>query len=244
MSFFSTTKRMRKCNTQNPIFQYFLMKELKNNIVLTSNVSIDDLIINVSPDHGFLVGESIVLWSNNMFIQSIVIAVNENTVTIDEPSPIPFTIQNTVVVRGVIDMVDDFEAESTNYIFKMYNSCNKIEITSVIITMWHALPADDGKFGGIPALTKGVLFRSTNEKNTNLGLYINNHSFKTRGASVQYTPSAPAGTHSTYIRFNILDAFGNSVSISPQKGEYLYAVLQDDLSDLNLMNISLLGSYM
>lgn len=244
MSFFNTTKKIHKCNTQNPIFQYFLMHELKNEIVLTSDVSVDDLIINVSPGHGFLIGESIVLWSDNMFIQSIVKNVNVNQITIDEPSPLPFSIQTTVVVRGTVSMNNNFVGNEKSYVFRMYNSVHKIEITSVVLTMWHALPADDGKFGGAPALSKGVLFRSTNEKNVNLGIYVNNLSFKARGAVVEYTDSAPAGTYSTNILFNLVESFGQSLCISPQKGEYLYAFLQDNLSSLNLMNISLLGSYM
>lgn len=245
MSFFIKTKKANICESHHPIFQYFLMRELKTDILLTSDININDSIINVSAGHGFVVNNYIVLWSLIGFVQFKVKAVNTNAITVDAPCPVPFSISETKVIRGTIEMNLDFDAiGEKDYVFKTYNMIKRLEIMTVIITMRHLLSADDGKFAGIAALSKGVIFRSTNQINANLGVYTNNQDFKDRGAVVNYTDSAPAGSYSTEIKFQIQDAFKQCIEIDPQKNEYLYATLRDDLSDLNLMHISLIGSFM
>jgi hypothetical protein len=244
MSFFTKTKKVNICESHHPIFQYFLMRELKTDIILTSDVNINDSIINVSAGHGFSIGEYIVLWSVIGFIQFKVKNVDVNAITVDAPCPVSFFITETKVIRGTIEMNLDFDTiGEKDYVFKTYNMIKRLEIMTVIITMRHLLPADDGKFGGIAALSKGILFRSTNQINANLGVYANNQDFKDRGANVSYTDSAPAGTYSTEIKFEIQDSFKQCIEIDSQKDEYLYAKLRDDLSDLNLMHISLIGSF-
>ena len=58
----------------SPLFQYYLMREDKDDITLTAPVSTDDDVINVSAGHGFTAasGEQLVLWENSGYEQASV----------------------------------------------------------------------------------------------------------------------------------------------------------------------------
>ena len=237
----------------SPLFQYFLMDEQKTDITLTAPISEDDEIINVSPGHGFtaVAGEYIVVRDGDVFTQKKVISVNVNAITVDMPiaNNIPDTAE---VIRGNINMNVDGSSAPVDFKYSS-NCCGSqnpqipIDLGTIIITMQHGTnQPDDGRFGGITALTKGMYFRKMNGGRVNLGNYINNQAFKDVGAEVEYTLKAPAGTNATNITFDIETIFGQVVRMDPRLDDFALAKVRDDISSsagMNKLTISLVGSF-
>jgi hypothetical protein len=235
------------------LFQYFLMQEQKKDITLTAAISEDDEVINVSSGHGFTAaaGEYIAVRDGDTFAQRRVTGVNVDAISIDMPvaNDIPITGE---VIRGNINM--NVDGSVTPVEFKYSSNCCgsqdpiiPIDLSTIIITMQHgANVPDDGKFGGIPALSKGMYFRRMNGGRVNLGNYINNQAFKDVGAIVEYTDKAPAGTNATNIIFDIETIFGQVIRIDPRINDYALASIRDNISagaGMDKMTISLVGSF-
>ena len=74
----------------SPLFQYFMMDELKTDITLTAPVAIGAEVVNVSAGHGFTgaAGEHITLFENNRYLQLAVTGVATNAISIAEPSTV------------------------------------------------------------------------------------------------------------------------------------------------------------
>lgn len=235
------------------LFQYFLLEEQKTDITLTSPISEDDEVINVSPGHGFTAvsGEYIVVRDGDVFTQKKVTVVNVNAITVD--MPIAANIPDTAdVIRGNINMNRDGSSVPVDFKYSS-NCCGSqdpqipIDLSTIIITMQHgANVPDDGKFGGIAALTKGMYFRKMDGGRVNLGNYINNQAFKDVGALVGYTDKAPAGTNATNIMFDIERIFGQVVRMDPRLSDFALAQVRDDQSSsagMDKLTISLVGSF-
>ena len=235
------------------LFQYFLINEQKIDIMLTAPISMDDEVINVSAGHGFTgaSGEYIVIRNGDIFTQSKVIGVVTNAITIEMPVSVDIPV-TAGVMRGNINM--NVDGSSTSVDFKYTSNCCgsenaliPIDIGTVIITMQHgANVPDDGKFGGLAALTNGIYFRKENGERVSLGNYISNQSFKDVGADVEYTQKAPAGTNATNITFDIERIFGQVVRVNPRTNDFILAKIRDDIdigSGMAKMSISLVGSF-
>lgn len=235
------------------LFQYFLINEQKTDITLTTLISMDDEVINVSAGHGFtgVLGEYIVIRNGDLFVQAKVIGVATNAISIEIPVAVDIPITASVI-RGSINM--NVDGSSTPVDFKYTSNCCgsedaqiPIDIGTVIITMQHGSNVpDDGKFGGITVLTKGMYFRKENGERVSLGNYISNQSFKDVGAAVEYTQKAPAGTYATNITFDIERIFGQVVRVNPRTNDFILARVRDDQNagaGMVKMSISLVGSF-
>lgn len=231
------------------LFQFFMMTEEKTDISLISPVAVDDIIINVSPGHGFSVNDYLVLWENSGFEQVKVVAVNTNALTIDIPMANAFTLV-AVGIRGSIEMNVNGSGTPVDFCFRFFNNAVvPIDISAINITLQHAVAPDDSKFGGLSALAKGLFFRKTNSAGAlNYGVYKSNQDFRDRGGEVIYTDKGPAGINATNVKLAVRDSFGQStvIRVNPRINDCLFACVRDDIdvgSGLAKFTTSLLGSY-
>lgn len=235
-------------DSTSPLFQYFLMRELKTDITLTADVSIGDEEINVSASHGFVAdpGEQIVLFENSRVLQVPVKSVSTNEITISEPSTIGFSVANAVVLRGNILMNVD-GTTPVDYILNLRDFTIPIDVSKIIITMQHGSNVgDDGKFGGLSALANGLFFMKEDGSTFSLGNYRENQDFKDVGGKVEYTAKAPAGLNATDITFDIKEIFGQVIRIDPRLPDIITGTVRDDIdagSGMSKLTTSLIGSY-
>ena len=236
-------------DSTSPLFRYFLMREDKIDITLTAPVSIGNEVINVSAGHGFIAdaGEYITLFKGNVFTQAKVKSVAANAITIVAPIASAYTVAGTTVVRGNIHMNVDGSGGDVEFRANLRDVAIPIDISKIVITMQHgANVPDDGKFGGLTALTNGVYFRKENASIFSLGNYTMNQDFKDTGGTVEYTTKAPAGTNATNIVFDIKATFGQVIRIHPSLGDIIKGIIRDDIDateGMAKMTASLIGSY-
>jgi hypothetical protein len=228
-----------------PLFQYFLMNELKTDITLTSDVAKDDEVINVSPGHGFTAApnEYITLFQGDGFLQSRVVSVSLDAITIELPSDASFVIANTKVIRGSNQLAVNGSITPIDFIMNLRDISIPIDISKIVMTMFHTSAGDDGKFGGITELSSGLWFRKEDGFDFNFGNYKNNQDFKNVGSMVEYSAKGPAGTESTTIYFDVENIFGQVIRINRNLSDILFGQVRDDLTSLDSFIISLIGSY-
>jgi hypothetical protein len=66
------------------------------------------------------------------------------------------------VIRGNIDLNKNFSSTPAIFKFTLDENSIPIDLTGINIMMTHSASGDDGKFGGITAISKGLLFRKEN----------------------------------------------------------------------------------
>lgn len=230
----------------NTLFQYFLQKEIKNDITLTAPVAANDEIINVSAGHGFLVGEHITIWENSGFTQAEVIAVNTNAITIELPIASDYSLSSTIT-RGDTRLNQDGSATPVEFCFKTYDAQVPIDLKAAKINAQHGnnVP-DDSKFMGIGALTNGLYFRKIGIPQINLGNYKKNIDFRYYGGKIEYTEKGPAGANATEITFDFVGTYEQVMRIDPRNNDSLIGSIRDDLTPtagITLFKITITGSY-
>ena len=235
-------------STTSSLFQYILMNEQKTDITLTSIITTDDMVVNVSAGHGFtgVAGEFMVVRNGNVFFQLRVKSVATNAITVESPIDNDYPITSSVM-RGNVNM--NVNGASIPVDFKYsFNGTEEatvpIDIQSVVFTFQSGnnVP-DDGTFGGIGALVNGLLFRKVNGDNTGLGNYTSNQEFRDVGGEILYTQKAPSGTYATNILIDILGKFGQVIRLDPRELDYIFARVRDNLGTLDKFTISILGSF-
>lgn len=231
----------------SPLFQYYLIEELKTDIVLTADISINDDVINVSSGHGFTAapGETIIIREGDKLQHSTVKSVSVNAVTIVTPVSTKFTINGTKIIRGnrLLNTKGDVTEKKSYFKFYDDNATIPIDINKVVINMIHSSESDDSKFGGIAAITDYVYFRKINNIIQNLGYFNCNQCFANRGADVTYTDKAGGGLYGTRIVFDIKEIFGQVIRLDPKYDDQIEFNNPADLTDLDSMIISIIGSY-
>lgn len=206
-------------SSTNRLFHYYLMTEDKVDILLTEDIvpSLTKVTINVTPGHGFtaVLGELIVLYEQDYFLQLVVISVTSNEITVRSPVTQPFTIANCKVVRGNCNMGVNGSLAQKYFYFKPYNLVSPIDLKTAHITMLHRSLGDDGQFGDIDSLDPDKAFNIVqyNSEFKSLGSMISNQCFKHYGFKVTYIPSSPSGVYGTDMYLDLEEIYGEYLRV-------------------------------
>lgn len=236
-----------------PLFQYHFIIEEKTDISLAANTNVDDEVLTLSESHGFTVGKTIVIWEGSRMIQEDIVAIdvdgNPNKVKISTPLDYPFTAAGAKVVRGECNLaVNGSPTEPITAIFSPKAGPIPVDLNQVIIHIDSSTAGDDGKFGGIAALTNGMYFRKENSETFNLGNYKRHRDFLDHFFKVEYIPSAQGqgGQDSTRITLNLKDTYTQEIRNSFNASDTIKCVIRDNITAGNVnttMRISIGGSY-
>lgn len=160
--------------------------------------------------------------------------ITTNTLTLDRPLGNSYTtdaniekVESNMAVVGTLTTPRIFEIDAP--------PGTVWQITRLLISIVSTASPDDGKFGGIPALTHGVCLRATTAagRTAVYGNWKTNGDMKLDMYDVDYSDRAPAGAYGTSGRWT----FTKSEVIAEIDGDAtplqkLDILIQDDLSDL------------
>jgi hypothetical protein len=162
----------------------------------------------------------------------------------DSPVPYAFIPANTVVLKYDDSLNKD--GSVTAVVPSIVNFFDKaLDITRFLFHILDDSAMDDAKFGGITALTRGILLR----KKLVSGDYINyfnvkkNSEFAMLGYDVSYSDKAPAGSFGFRTRITYAGVGKHGVTIRLQPGEAIELLLQDDLTDLSDFHLMVQGHF-
>ena len=160
---------------------------------LTAPTAIDDYVLAVEAGHGTSAGELVCLKENKRFYQGLILSTTATTITLDTPLDYAYSI-GTLCAASVLDLtVNGSPASPLIYHIKPPAGV-KWDVVRIMFYIEDDVAMDDGKFGGIAALTNGIVLRSKN------GTYLNIFNVKTNGDFAQrafdrtYVSKPPAGT--------------------------------------------------
>lgn len=208
---------------------------------ITSDTSIDDTVINVTDTTGVVVGDAITIYEDISMFQSLVTATTATTITISSPLDYEFTT-GAIVETGVWSM--NVDGSTIPQIFSIKAPPNKrLHLHTIGVSMLDATAMDDGKFGGITALTNGVIFRIENDFIKNLALIVNNLGFWENGFETSYVDQTlgPAGQYGFRARRKLPEINGTILQLEKEETSKFEIIIRDDLTDLNQMTTTING---
>lgn len=219
------------------IVDYYLCRDLFD-LTLSAGLTIDSYTVAVVNGSSVVNGTYICVQEGNRSMQSKVLSGGgTNTLTVDTPIDYPFTISAIIKNRSPLLNVNGSVTPVVAYLKPLPGV--KWDVTRIIGAMVHTGTPDDGLFGGITALTRGIVIRKTNGVHHTIFNVKSNGELKERMYDVVYSPSAPAGQKGTSFRrsFNGPDKNGVVVRLNGDLGDQLEILIQDDLTGLTTFKI-------
>ena len=207
---------------------------------LTSNVNVGDTIINIDSNSGVTNGNVITFYESDYMYQSLVVANTSTTITVGSPIDNIYTITGSTIESGLWNMAVD--GSSTTQKFKIKSPpLSDLCIHTINFSMLDNVVMDDGKFGGITALSNGIIFAFTNGLNKNLALVVNNLGLWEIGFTLDYSDKAPAGQYGLRARKNLREENGTRFLLRKGLNSEFQLFIQDDLSELDLVSVIIGG---
>ena len=194
---------------------------------------------------GFSAGDSIDvhLGATHCHCYREIISIATNTLSLDAPvdtalpdgSQIDQTSFNMAVDGSSVDQVFTMKPRGTE----------EVDITRLILELVHSSAGDDGKFGGISALTNGVHIRrniNNGESYQTIAVWRSNKDIKIDMYDLAYAAKAPGGENSTTGRwtFTKMDV---ALNLKASNNEFMECVIRDDLTGLTSFEIKMQGHY-
>lgn len=203
---------------------------------LQNDVFADGLEINVTNTSGFVDGVFIGIFSGEGFFYfgEQMGSVIGNTVTLDTPLDNNFSSVTSQVLRFSRELAVDGSITTQVFQIGPIGEAQNVEldITRIMGYLQDGSSMDDSLFGGLPALSNGVVFRKNN------GVFQNFWNAKSNGDlalltfDFSYTSRAPSGSFGARFRNSYAGQEKHGVTIRLEPGDILEILIQDDLSGL------------
>lgn len=212
-----------------------------DDITLNVATALGDRTINISSNTLPVVGNYICLKDvdGQAFYQGEILAVggaNPYVLTLDRPLDFTFSTSDGCSLNTV-DM--NIDGSVTPQIFKIspggLASSVRWDINRIIFRILDDLSMDDGKFGGIPKLTNGIVLRKVDGTWKNIFNVKSNGEFAERAYDTFYADRAPAGQYGFRCRrtFNGQDKNGVTIRLQSDDSDELQIIIQDNLTGLS-----------
>ena len=227
--------------TTPPFFVY--MNEVISSTTLADTFRINDTYVVLDDVTGIVSGNYIGIFNitYNRFFAANVISVSNDTVTLDTPSDFDFQIGD-VFQDGNKNMNVDGSVTPRIFSLRADPALDfTVDVTRIILHIIDQTAMDDAKFGGIAALTNGVVLRRTD------GFYFNLFNVKTNGEMGElsfdkvYDDKAPSGFFGFTSRLTFAGQNKVGVTIRLAPDEDLQLIIQDDLTDLDDFRVMVEG---
>lgn len=219
------------------------MCQLLNTVTLASNATLDSRTITLVAGHGVVAGNTICLKEGSHFSQMDVLSVNVNVITFDTPLDFGYTTA-AIAQRTTKNMA--VNGSLTPQVFRItpVGLTVKFDITKIIFHIEDNAVMDTHKFGGITALTNGVIFRKKDGIYKNIFNIKSNGDFAHHNDTLEYDDKAPAGVYGLRSIRNIAGQNNDGVVIrlDPASNDELQIIIQDDLTGIDEFHCVARGS--
>lgn len=216
----------------SPIVDRFITRKLGTATLAAPTVA-DTRTLTLSSGHGFVIGNMIEIDDGTRSYQSRVTNVATNTLTVTNPITCAFQITATVR-RTSADM--NVNGSVTPVVFTCKPPINvRWDINILSVNMLDDVVMDDAKFGGITALTNGVVFRTVDGDIEHIFTALDNGCFRRHcDTDNPYSDKAPSGVFgfNAKRRFNSQTGDGVSRRLGTGASGEFQVVIQDDLTGL------------
>lgn len=211
---------------------------LDNLTTLSVQADPDDMTLTLTDATGFVDGTTVGIFSDSdpdiFYLGRQIGAAVGNVITMD--TPIDQTMQVNSAVAGVSTQMA-VDGSSTTQVFQIgpvgVGSTQTVHLARIMGTMLDSSAMDDGKFGGITALTNGCVLRHNNGVIQNIWNIKTNADIALLCYDLRYSDKAPGGQYGLNWRNTYGGQGHHGVVIELLPGEYLELLVQDDLTGLD-----------
>lgn len=211
--------------------------------VLTAPASAGDSTVTVADGATYSVNDRVTLddpdGDHETDVNKI-ISISTNDLTLDKP------IENNLASGTVVEITDIGLHNATGTIvspdvFKIAPPAGEVwHIGRIIIAIADEVAMDDGKFGGISALTNGVVLRIENGDVKNGSVWRTNGDMAEDMYDITYTDKAPAGENGLRGRWSF-NKVGVSFKLDGDLGHFMALICQDTLTGLTEFEVKAQG---
>ena len=204
----------------------------------------EDTTITLTDSTGFVDGNVIGIFCpcGDFFFGTQIGAPSGNIVTLDTPIDVIYEVGSNVI-RATDNMAVD--GSLTTQVFQIgpvgATAETEVDITRLMGYLEDATAMDEAKFGGITALTNGIVLRVNDTVITNIWNIKSNGDFGLICFDTEYTTKAPAGVFGFRFRNTYAGQDKHGVTIRLYPGDKLELLVQDDLTDLLQFNMMAQG---
>jgi hypothetical protein len=193
-----------------------------------------------SAGHGIAPGDEILLLDtvgDRSFYSEVVTTV-ANVITVDRPIDWDFPL---ATLGRIVETNMAVDGSVTPVAFSLRAGDIPVDSTRFIITMTDDTSMDDGKFGGLAALTRGLVFRIVNSFQKTIFCFKTNGEIAQFCYDTKYPDKAPAGVFGFNARITFGGQAKHGVVLRIQDDDVLQWVPQDDLRGLLTLRVAAEG---
>lgn len=191
--------------------------------------------------HGIAPADEILLIDvvGNRSFFAKVLSVAVNTITVDRP--IDHVFPFATALGRIVTTEMAVNGSVTPQIFSLRSGAVPTDITRTIMTMLSASSMDDGLFGSLGALTRGLVLRIVNTYQKTIFCFKTNGEIKQFCYDVDYSDKAPAGLYGLTARLTFAGQDKHGVTLRIQDTDVIQWVVQDNLTGLTSLKLSAEG---
>jgi hypothetical protein len=221
---------------------------LQNFTTLSAQSNPEDTTLTLTDTTGFIDGRTVGIFSGDdpdvFYLGRQLGAPAGNVITLDTP------IDRIYPVGSVIASVDTnmaVDGSGTTKVFQIgpvgEGSNSTIHITRIFGHITDGTVMDDGKFGGISALTNGIVLRHNNDVIQNIWNVKSNGDLSLICDDFTYSDNSPSGEFGLRFENYFAGQERHGVIIQVLPGDTLEVLIQDDLTDLISFQMVAQGHY-
>jgi len=224
-----------------PLLDSYFLKELSSFTIsvdtFASTATVLSYSFTATAGHGIIVGNEILLLdvAADRSFYSTVMGVATNVITIDRP--IDYVFASATTLGRITSSEMAVNGSVTEQIFTVRAGTVPFDVTRVILQMTHASGGDDGKFGGIAAVTRGLVMRVVDGVSKTIFNWKTNGDIKNFCFDLAYSDKAAGGENGTGARITFGGQSKHGVVIRLSDTDKLQFIVQDDLTGLTSLKI-------
>lgn len=225
-------------------FSFYVINE-EGTFTLNGTATINTRSFNADPGHGIAIGDMIELYEDAKFFQALVTAVVGDAITVDSPLDFAFT-DSANGRRGKHNM--NVDGSGAPVVFRItpeaLENGHSWDVVRINMTITDGTSMDDSTFGGIGALTNGVVCRKKDGNYHNQFNIKSNEDWATEAFDAVYADRKPSGFFGYRARrtWGGQTKAGVVIRLSATDNEQFEILIQDDLQGLVSFYIKVQGS--
>ena len=225
------------------VLDYYMRRDI-NALAFDVTQTLGSYDITVTTDPGVTVGNIIRVQEEDRLFQGQILSVSGTTFTLDTQLDYPFTTAASIA-ESSCDM--NVDGSVTPVSFTLGPDFNyKWDVVRIMFSMTHGGAGDDGKFGDLSALTRGLVLRKRDGIYHTIFNAKTNGDLRLRAYDLTYSDRAgggPGNAYGTSFRrtFGGPSKNGVVVRLDGSLNEVLEILVQDDLTGLGSFKAILQG---
>jgi hypothetical protein len=231
--------------TTEPIDTYFLQGGPSFSLALDVVISTLTLLtydFEAAPGHGIVIGNEIILLEveHDRQFYAVVTGVAGDTITLDRPIDHDFKVAEAF--GQIVSSNMNVNGSVTEQIFTVRAGTVPSDINRLFLSVLDSSSMDDGKFGSLPALTRGLVLRYVDGFQKTIFCFKTNLEIKEFCYDLNYASKAAAGSYGMIARMSFNGQDKHGVVLRLRGTDALQWVVQDDLTGLDAFKATAQGS--